>query len=41
MYAYIKGEEILADCPTLQQKWDERLEQEDIDQIIEELNELL
>jgi len=41
MYAYIKGEEILADCPTLQQKWDERLEREDIDQIIEELNELL
>lgn len=41
MYAYIKGEEILSDCPTLLQKWDNRLEEEDITQIIEELNELL
>lgn len=41
MYAYIKGEEILADCPTLQEKWNERLSAEDIEQIKAELNELL
>lgn len=41
MYAYIKGEEILADCQTLQDKWNERLSTEDIEAIKEELNELL
>ena len=41
MYAYIKGEEILADCPTLQDKWDDRLTTEDIEQIKTELEELL
>jgi len=41
MYAYIKGEEILADCPTLQERWNEKLSAEDIEQIKAELNELL
>jgi hypothetical protein len=41
MYAYIKGEEILADCPTLQEKWDGKLWEEDIEQIKTELSELL
>lgn len=37
MYAYIKGEELLADSKTLQDKWDEELTEEDIKAIIEEL----
>ena len=41
MYAYIKGEEILADCPTLQDKWNDRLSAEDIEQIKTELEELI
>ena len=41
MYAYIKGEEILADCPTLQANWDKRLSEEDIAAIKEELENLL
>ncbi len=41
MYAYIKGEEILQDCPTLSAKWNDRLTDEDIATIKEELNELL
>lgn len=41
MYAYIKGEEILSDCPTLQDKWNDRLNDEDIEQIKKELKELL
>lgn len=41
MYTYIKGEEILAECPTLQNKWNERLSEEDIETIKEELNDLL
>ena len=40
MYAYIKGEEILADCPTLQDKWNETLTDEDIEQIKKELEAL-
>lgn len=41
MYAYIKGEEILAESKTLQDNWDNRLTEEDIAAIKEELNELL
>lgn len=41
MYAYIKGEEILADCPTLQKKWNDRLTTADIKKIKKELNNLL
>lgn len=41
MYAYIKGEEILADCQTLQDKWNERLTTEDIEQIKAELEDML
>lgn len=41
MYAYIKGEEILNDCPTLQAKWDEKLSAEDIEEIKKELTEIL
>lgn len=36
MYAYIRGEELLSDIKILQEKWDERLTQEDIESIIEE-----
>lgn len=36
MYAYIRGEELLIDIKILQEKWDERLTQEDIYTIIEE-----
>lgn len=41
MYAYIKGEEILADCPTLQANWDGKLNTDDIERIKEELKEML
>lgn len=41
MYAYIKGEEILNDCPTLRDKWDSRLTAEDIEQIKSELEEMI
>jgi hypothetical protein len=41
MYAYIKGEEILADCPTLQKRWNERLTTANIKAIIKELKKLL
>ena len=41
MYAYIKGEEILADCPTLQANWDKKLDTADIAAIKDELNEML
>lgn len=41
MYAYIKGEEILAACPTLQGKWNDKLTDEDIQAIKDELNNLL
>lgn len=41
MYAYIKGEEILAESKTLQAKWNDNLTVEDIAAIKEELEELL
>lgn len=41
MYAYIKGEEILADCPTIQKKWNDKLTEKDLKKINKELNELL
>lgn len=41
MYAYIKGEEILSESKTLQDKWNNRLTDEDIQAIKDELNELL
>ena len=41
MYAYIKGEEILNDCPTLQKKWDAKLSAKDIKAIKKELNAML
>lgn len=41
MYAYIKGEEILSELQTLQDKLNDRLTAEDIEAIKEELNELL
>ena len=41
MYAYIKGEEILSESKTLQDKWDNQLTDEDIQAIKDELNELL
>ena len=40
MYAYIKGEEILAQSKTLQDKWNEILTDEDIAAIKEELENL-
>jgi len=30
MLAYILGEELLGECPTVQAKWDEELTEEDI-----------
>ena len=41
MYAYIKGEEILQDCPTLQKRWNERLTASNIKAIKKELKNLL
>lgn len=41
MYVYIKGEELLADLPTLQDKWNDHLTDEDIQAIKDELNELI
>lgn len=40
MYAYIKGEKILADCPTLQEKWNEELTDENLAAIKNELENL-
>ena len=37
MYAYIKGEDILNDCPTIQKRWNEKLTARDIKAIIKEL----
>ncbi|MES3018170.1 MAG: hypothetical protein V4721_10335 [Bacteroidota bacterium] len=37
MYAYIKGEEVLHKCPTLQKQWDKKLTAADIKKIIKEL----
>jgi len=39
MLAYITGEELLAECETLQNKWDEQLTDKDIDAITKELEE--
>lgn len=41
MYVYIKGEEILQESETLREKWDVRLEKEDLDNICEELEQLI
>src|SRR5690606_23350328 len=41
MYAYIKGEEILNDCPTLQKKWDDRLTAKDLKRVAKVLKVLL
>ena len=41
MYAYIKGEEILQDCPTLTKKWNDKLTNSDLKKIKKELNNLL
>ena len=41
MYAYIKGEEILQDCPTISKKWNKRLTNGDIKRIKKELAKLL
>jgi len=41
MYAYIKGEEILNDCPTLSKRWNEKLTAKDIKAIKKELKALL
>lgn len=41
MYVYIKGEELLNESETLREKWDDRLSEEDIEAIKEELQELL
>src|SRR5690348_12459225 len=41
MYAYIKGEEILAESKTLQEKWDDKLTEYDINNIKRELEELV
>jgi hypothetical protein len=40
MYAYIKGEEMLGKCATLRDNWDKRLDKEQLEAIIEELNEI-
>jgi hypothetical protein len=41
MYAYIKGEEILGDCPTVSKRWNKKLSKKDIEAIKEELQELV
>ncbi len=41
MYAYIKGEEILNDCPTIQKKWNDRLNRRDLARIKKELKNML
>lgn len=40
MYAYIKGEEILNDCPTVSKRWNEKLSAKDIKAIKKELKAL-
>jgi hypothetical protein len=37
MYAYIQGEELLNNCPTVQKKWDKELTKLDIKKITKEL----
>jgi len=41
MFVYIKGEEILERSSTLNDKWNTRLEKEDVENIIEELEQLI
>jgi hypothetical protein len=41
MYVYIKGQEILAECPTLDKKWNDKLTDKDIVKIKKELKKLL
>ncbi len=41
MFVYIKGEEILSESSTLNDKWNTRLEKEDVENIIEELEQLI
>jgi len=41
MFVYIKGEEILNESSTLSDKWNNLLEKEDVENIVEELQELL
>ena len=41
MYAYIQGELLLNQSETLQKRWDKKLTENDIENIIEELEELL
>lgn len=41
MFVYIKGEEILSESSTLSDKWNARLEKEDVENIIEELEQLI
>ena len=41
MFVYIKGEEILSESSTLSDKWNTRLEKEDVENIIEELEQLI
>lgn len=40
MIAYIEGELILMECPTLEKCWDSRLTEEDITNIIEEIKSI-
>lgn len=39
MLAYILGEELLAECPTIQDKWDDELTEEDLEAIKNEIEE--
>ena len=41
MFVYIKGEEILSESSTLSDKWNNSLEEEDVENIIEELQDLI
>ena len=41
MFAYIKGEEILNESSTLGYRWNKRLDEEDVENIVSELEELL
>ena len=40
MFAYIKGEELISECKTLQNKWDKKLTKTDIKKIVKELQAL-
>lgn len=41
MYAYIKGEELLSNCPTISNNWDKKLTKAMIKKITKELKEQL